>query len=95
LPIHGARPAILQRRHPNVVSLALANKSARIAWSLLTSDSVHDASLSVSLKAISNRKDNRPHLAIAIDWRMPMRSLRRFPNLVSGPAWFPPTLSGR
>ena len=36
-----------QRRHPNIVALALANKNARIAWSLLTSDSVYDASLSV------------------------------------------------
>ena len=36
-----------QRRHPNVVAVALANKNARIAWSLLTSDSVYDASLSV------------------------------------------------
>ena len=36
-----------QRRHPNVVAVALANKNARIAWSLLTSDNVYDASLSV------------------------------------------------
>ena len=36
-----------QRRHPNVVAVALANKNARIAWSLLTSDSAYDASLSV------------------------------------------------
>ena len=35
------------RRHPNVVAVALANKNARIAWSLLTSDNVYDASLSV------------------------------------------------
>jgi transposase len=36
-----------QRRHPNVVAVALANKNARIAWSLLASDSAYDASLSV------------------------------------------------
>ena len=36
-----------QRRHPNIVAVALANKNARIAWSLLTSDSVYDAGLSV------------------------------------------------
>ena len=36
-----------QRRHPNIVAVALANKNARIAWSLLTSDSVYDARLSV------------------------------------------------
>jgi transposase len=36
-----------QRRHPNVVAVALANKNARIAWSLLTSDTVYDPSLSV------------------------------------------------
>ena len=35
------------RRHPNVVAVALANKNARIAWSLLTGDNVYDASLSV------------------------------------------------
>jgi transposase len=33
-----------QRRHPNI---ALANKNARIAWSLLTSDSVYDVRRSV------------------------------------------------
>jgi transposase len=36
-----------QRRHPNTVAVALANKNARIAWSLFTSDSVYDARLSV------------------------------------------------
>jgi transposase len=36
-----------QRRHPNIVAVALANKNARIAWSLFTSDSVYDADLSV------------------------------------------------
>ena len=36
-----------QRRHPNIVAVALANKNARIAWSLLTGDSVYDARLSV------------------------------------------------
>ena len=33
-----------QRRHPNIVAVALANKNARIAVSLVTSDSVYDAS---------------------------------------------------
>ena len=37
-----------QRRHPNIVAVALANKNARIAWSLLTSDNVSDVSLSDS-----------------------------------------------
>jgi transposase len=32
-----------QRRHPNIVAVALANKNARIAWSLLTSDNVYNA----------------------------------------------------
>ena len=36
-----------QRRHPNIVAVALANKNARIAWSLLTSDSAYGAGLSV------------------------------------------------
>jgi transposase len=36
-----------QRRHPNIVTIMLANKNARIAWSLLTSDSVYDVRRSV------------------------------------------------
>jgi len=36
-----------QRRHPNIVAVRLANKNARIVWSLLTSDSVYDVRLSV------------------------------------------------
>jgi transposase len=36
-----------QRRHPNIVAVALANKNARIARSLVTSDSVYDVRLSV------------------------------------------------
>jgi transposase len=36
-----------QRRHPNIVAVALTNKNARIAWSLLTSDSAYDAGRSV------------------------------------------------
>ena len=36
-----------QRRHPNVVAVAIATKNARIAWSLLTGDSAYDATLSV------------------------------------------------
>ena len=35
-----------QRRHPNIVAGALANKNARIAWSLLTSDSAYDVKFS-------------------------------------------------
>ena len=36
-----------ERRHPNVVAVALANKNARIAWSLLASDKIYDPRLSV------------------------------------------------
>jgi transposase len=36
-----------ERRHPNVVAVALANKNARIAWSLLSSDTIYDSKLSV------------------------------------------------
>ncbi|MEO0625098.1 MAG: hypothetical protein AAF183_23345, partial [Pseudomonadota bacterium] len=30
-------PAMRERRHPNVVAVALANKNARIVWSVLAS----------------------------------------------------------
>jgi hypothetical protein len=36
-----------ERRHPIIVAVGLTNKNARIAWNLLTSDSVYDAGLSV------------------------------------------------
>ena len=36
-----------ERRHPNVVAVALANKNARIAWSLLSNDTIYDFKLSV------------------------------------------------
>jgi transposase len=36
-----------ERRHPNIVAVALANKNARIVWSLLSSDSAYDPRLSV------------------------------------------------
>jgi len=35
------------RRHPNIVAVELANKNARIAWSLLTGETAYDAKLSV------------------------------------------------
>jgi transposase len=36
-----------ERRHPNIVAVALANKNARIAWSLLSGDTIYDPGLSV------------------------------------------------
>jgi transposase len=36
-----------ERRHPNIVAVALANKNARIVWSLLSSDTAYDPRLSV------------------------------------------------
>lgn len=36
-----------ERRHPNIVAVALANKNARIAWALLSSDEAYDPSLTV------------------------------------------------
>ena len=38
-----------ERRHPNIVAVALANKNARIVWSLLSSDTAYDPRLSVGL----------------------------------------------
>jgi transposase len=35
-----------QRRHPDIVAVALANKNARSAWSLLTGEAAYDAKLS-------------------------------------------------
>jgi transposase len=36
-----------ERRHPNIAAVALANKNARIAWALLSSDEAYNPSLSV------------------------------------------------
>jgi hypothetical protein len=36
-----------QRRHPNIVAVALANKNARIAWALLSNGEAYDPSLTV------------------------------------------------
>ena len=36
-----------QRRHPNVVAVALANKNARIVWAMLSSDNAYEPALSV------------------------------------------------
>lgn len=36
-----------ERRHPNIAAVALANKNARIAWALLSSDEAYDRSLTV------------------------------------------------
>jgi transposase len=37
-----------QRRHPNVAAVALANKNARIAWAVLSSDTCYEPALSVT-----------------------------------------------
>jgi transposase len=37
------------RRHPNVVAVALANKNARIVWSVLSGDSVYQPTGSVKI----------------------------------------------
>ncbi|MFK4495883.1 transposase [Bradyrhizobium japonicum] len=36
-----------QRRHPNVVAVALANKNARIVWAMLTGDAAYEPALSL------------------------------------------------
>jgi transposase len=36
-----------QRRHPNVAAVALANKNARIVWSMLSSNADYQPGLSV------------------------------------------------
>jgi hypothetical protein len=53
-----------QRRHPNIVAVALANKNARIAWSLLTRDGVYDARLSVGAALKANSYAKGPHLQL-------------------------------
>jgi transposase len=39
---------IARRRHPNVAAVALANKTARIAWAMLRNDTDYDAGISSS-----------------------------------------------
>jgi len=36
-----------QRRHPNVAAVALANKNARIVWSMLSNDAAYQPTLSL------------------------------------------------
>ena len=36
-----------QRRHPNVAAVALANKNARIVWTMLTCDTAYEPALSI------------------------------------------------
>lgn len=36
-----------ERRHPNIVAVALANKNARIAWAMLSGDETYDPGLTV------------------------------------------------
>jgi len=37
---------IAKRRHPNVAAVALANKTARMAWAMLRNDTDYDPGLS-------------------------------------------------
>ena len=37
-----------ERHHANIVAVALANKNARIVWSLLAHDTAYDQRLTVS-----------------------------------------------
>jgi transposase len=40
--------ALIERKHPNVVSVALANKTARIAWAIVHNDTSYDPMLAVN-----------------------------------------------
>jgi transposase len=40
--------AIAMRRHPNVAAVALANKTARMAWAMLRNDTDYDPDFAVS-----------------------------------------------
>ena len=39
---------IAQRRHPNVAAVALANKTARMAWAMLRNESDYDPDFAIS-----------------------------------------------
>lgn len=58
--------SLRQRRHPNVVAVALANKNARIAWAMLAGNVSYEPARSVqaALKQVSRLR--RSYLAIAI-----------------------------
>jgi len=39
---------IAQRRHPNVAAVALANKTARMAWAMLRNNTDYDPDFAIS-----------------------------------------------
>ena len=39
---------IVQRRHPNVAAVALANKTARMAWAMLRNETDYDPDFAIS-----------------------------------------------
>jgi len=44
--------ALVQRKHVNVATVALANKTARIAWAIVHNDTHYDPLLSADCKSV-------------------------------------------
>ena len=79
-----------ERRHPNVVAVALANKNARIVWAMLRqrqilrTQTIGTGGLG---EAVNERINKEVSPSNCNKMANAKRSFRRFPNLVCGPAW--------
>ena len=48
MPLTGQVTNLATRRHPNVAAVALANKTARMAWAMLRNETDYDPDFAIS-----------------------------------------------